>query len=455
VYDVSRWGRFQDPDESGYYEYICKRAGIRVHYCAEQFENDGTPFAAIVKAIKRAMAGEYSRELSVKVFYGHARLVKLGYSQGGAASYGLRRLLIDQHGSVKFELKPGELKNIYTDRVVLAPGAPIEVEAVRWIFEAFVQKRLSELEIAESLNQRGIPAANGRKWRRHFVHKLLRNERYIGNLVWNHASSKLKGKIVPNAPDKWIRAEGVIEPIVARPVFSAAQEIIRERLRERTADEKLEPLRKLFQRHGRLTCRLIQQSPGVPSVSSYQAWFGGLIEAYKLVGYNGYRRYRRCQRPRRSNARTTRNLSDQELLDLLRQLMKKHGYLTTKLINETEGIPSTGTYFKRFGSITQLFQRMAHLPEHPGNRTREIPTRRTNAITYNLSNDQILHMLRSLLARHGYLTQTLINANRSMPSSATYKNRFGSLMRAYRLIGYAPKRQIRKARDKLGRWIAT
>ena len=27
VYDVSRWGRFQDPDEAAYYEYICKRVG--------------------------------------------------------------------------------------------------------------------------------------------------------------------------------------------------------------------------------------------------------------------------------------------------------------------------------------------------------------------------------------------------------------------------------------------
>jgi len=34
VYDVSRWGRFQDADESAYYEYICRRAGISVHYCA-------------------------------------------------------------------------------------------------------------------------------------------------------------------------------------------------------------------------------------------------------------------------------------------------------------------------------------------------------------------------------------------------------------------------------------
>lgn len=59
VYDVSRWGRFQDADESAYYEYICKRAGITVHYCAEQFENDGSIASNIVKTVKRAMAGEY------------------------------------------------------------------------------------------------------------------------------------------------------------------------------------------------------------------------------------------------------------------------------------------------------------------------------------------------------------------------------------------------------------
>ena len=30
VYDVSRWGRFQDSDESAHYEYLCTRAGVRV-----------------------------------------------------------------------------------------------------------------------------------------------------------------------------------------------------------------------------------------------------------------------------------------------------------------------------------------------------------------------------------------------------------------------------------------
>jgi DNA invertase Pin-like site-specific DNA recombinase len=42
VYDVSRWGRFQDADESAHYEFICKQAGVRGEYCAEEFQNDGS-----------------------------------------------------------------------------------------------------------------------------------------------------------------------------------------------------------------------------------------------------------------------------------------------------------------------------------------------------------------------------------------------------------------------------
>ena len=104
VYDVSRWGRFQDADESAYYEYICRRAKIQVEYCAEQFENDGSPVATIVKSVKRAMAGEYSRELSTKVFAGQCRLIELGFRQGGPAGFGLRRVLIDERGDIKAEL---------------------------------------------------------------------------------------------------------------------------------------------------------------------------------------------------------------------------------------------------------------------------------------------------------------------------------------------------------------
>jgi DNA invertase Pin-like site-specific DNA recombinase len=122
VYDISRWGRFQDADESAYYEYICKRAGIRVIYCAEQFDNDGSPVSTIVKGVKRAMAGEYSRELSVKVFAGQCRLIEKGFRQGGMAGFGLRRMLIDENGNEKGLLGHGEYKSLQTDRVILVPG---------------------------------------------------------------------------------------------------------------------------------------------------------------------------------------------------------------------------------------------------------------------------------------------------------------------------------------------
>jgi hypothetical protein len=49
VYDVSRWGRFQDADESAYYEYRCRRAQIAVHYCAEPFQNDGSLTTVLMK----------------------------------------------------------------------------------------------------------------------------------------------------------------------------------------------------------------------------------------------------------------------------------------------------------------------------------------------------------------------------------------------------------------------
>src|SRR5438876_1063181 len=152
VYDVSRWGRFQDADESAYYEYICRRAKIQVHYCAEQFENDGSPVSTIVKGVKRAMAGEYSRELSAKVFVGQCRLIELGFRQGGSPGFGLRRMLRDAAGEHKGTLNRGEQKSIQTDRVILVPGPADEVETVDWIYRMFAENDKVESEIAGMLN---------------------------------------------------------------------------------------------------------------------------------------------------------------------------------------------------------------------------------------------------------------------------------------------------------------
>ena len=91
VYDVSRWGRFQDPDEGAHYEFICKAAGVRVAYCAELFENDGSLTSTLVKQLKRAMAAEYSRELSDRITRTKNGLGLKGFWMGGSPGYGLRR----------------------------------------------------------------------------------------------------------------------------------------------------------------------------------------------------------------------------------------------------------------------------------------------------------------------------------------------------------------------------
>jgi len=286
VYDVSRWGRFQDADESAYYEYICRKAGVAVHYCAEQFENDGSPVSTIVKGVKRAMAGEYSRELSSKVFQGACNLIQRGFKQGGTAGFGLRRMLIDLSGERKGMLKMGEQKSIQTDRVILVRGPDEEVKIVRWIYRTFIEDGKNEIEIAVALNAKGIVTDFDRAWTRGTVHQILTNEKYIGNNVYHRTSFKLKRKHVENPPDKWIRADGVFEGIIEPELFFKAREIILARSQKLTDEEMLGKLRGLLSQHGHISGILIDETDDVPSSAAFRYRFGSLVSAYRLIGYD-------------------------------------------------------------------------------------------------------------------------------------------------------------------------
>ena len=285
AYDISRWGRFQDADESGYYEYICKRAGIAVHYCAEQFENDGSPTSNIIKSVKRSMAGEYSRELSTKVFQGACRLIQMGFKQGGAAGFGLRRVLIDQAGQQKGILKIGEQKSLQTDRVVLMPGPEAEQEIVRSIYRAFLDEGKTEREIADRLNAEKVTTDLGRAWTRGTVHQVLTNEKYIGNNVYHRTSCKLKRKHVINPPEMWIRADNAFPAVVDPALFARVQEAILARAKRYSDEEMLSSLKDLWSRHGRISGLLIDEQEAMPSSGAFSSRFGSLVRAYALIGY--------------------------------------------------------------------------------------------------------------------------------------------------------------------------
>ncbi len=286
VYDVSRWGRFQDADESAYYEFMCKKAGVKVEYCAEEFQNDGSPMATVWKHMKRAVAGEYSRDLSTKVFIGQCNLVRHGFWQGAQPGFGLRRALISANGSPKGILAFGERKNIQSDRIILVPGPAYEVETVRRIYRAFVTERKSTLEIARELNLEGIINSIKRPWSSTSIRNILTNEKYAGTNVFNRVSRKLKGKYTRNEPSAWIRTEHAFEGIVEPTVFAAARQINEWHCEGMSDDEMLRLLGVLFREKGCLTSKIINDAHGLPHSDFYRRRFGTLAQAYELVGYH-------------------------------------------------------------------------------------------------------------------------------------------------------------------------
>jgi hypothetical protein len=216
----------------------------------------------------------------------------MGYRQGGPAGYGLRRILIDQHGCVKSELARGEQKSLQTDRVILAPGPESEVQMVNQIYHWFIEEGLNEFEIAGRLNGMMVLTDLHRLWTRSTVHAVLTNEKYIGHNVFNRISYKLKKIRVVNSADMWIRKDRAFEPIVRPEVFYTAQGIIRARARRFTDVELIERLRSLYKNRGFLSGLIIDEMEGMPSSSVYAHRFGSLVRAYEMVGFTPNRDYR-------------------------------------------------------------------------------------------------------------------------------------------------------------------
>jgi hypothetical protein len=200
-------------------------------------------------------------------------------------------MLRDQGGHPKGILNRGEEKSIQTDRIILVPGPPEEVQIVRWMYHAFVEEGKAESEIAKSLNERGVKTELGRPWTRGTVHEVLTNEKYIGNNVYNRTSFKLKQKRVVNPANMWIRANGAFESIVPTGLFDAAQKIVLNRSEKLTNEELLDRLRCLLADRGELSGLLIDETEGMPSSSVYRGRFKSLVRAYLLIGYKPDRDY--------------------------------------------------------------------------------------------------------------------------------------------------------------------
>ena len=228
VYDVSRWGRFQDQDEAAYYEFRCKKHGKRVIYVDRGFPKEEQQLISHLQtSIERYMAAEYSRQLSHKVFHGCAQVSREGYSAGGMACYGMGRLLLDVNKNPIRILERGEHKQIANERVTFTPLDDETTQIVKDIFDMFVDDHKTPSRIAAVLNKRKIPSAAGGKWNRGKVVHVLSNATYIGTRIYNKTWNRLKQGRRDNPQSDWVICENAFKPIIAKEKFKKAQDRIK------------------------------------------------------------------------------------------------------------------------------------------------------------------------------------------------------------------------------------
>ena len=153
--EISRFAR--NTLDSIYYTRELKRLGVGVLFLNDNlYTLDGD--AELRLTILASIAQEESRRTSERVKWGQKRRMEQGVVFG-------RNLL-------GYDVRGGVL-------IVNEPGAQI----VREIFRRFVNDGKGAHTIARELNEAGVPTARGGPWRSSVILRILRNEKYCGDLV--------------------------------------------------------------------------------------------------------------------------------------------------------------------------------------------------------------------------------------------------------------------------------
>lgn len=281
VYDVSRWGRFQDIDAAAYYEYTCRLHGAKVIYVQEVFGSDDEPMTALLKTLKRAMAAEYARELGAKTRAGQDRAVHLGYQMGPLPCIGLTRMAVDRVGNRR-PLARGQSKASQGERIAWGPGPPAEVALTRKIFSMYADTNATIRGVARQLlRAAGTTAQDGRLFTESMVDRLLRCEALAGNFVWG-SERYIGGLSRKKRPVT--RADNVIEPVVPADLWMRVQAKLwtRRRLR-RDKEQLLQVLRERLTEHPELNA-LDLEALGLHSKKAYTNAFGSVSRALELAG---------------------------------------------------------------------------------------------------------------------------------------------------------------------------
>lgn len=111
-----------------------------------------------------------------------------------------------------------------------------EAKFVRMAFDLYVNDGMGAQTIAYTLNSLGARPHRSDHFNRTSVVAMLRNQTYIGKIVYNKKSTVRKGAqgnekhiTIYHSPDKWTVVDGLHEPIIDEETFKRAGEILSSR----------------------------------------------------------------------------------------------------------------------------------------------------------------------------------------------------------------------------------
>jgi hypothetical protein len=174
----------------------------------------------------------------------------------------------------------GEWKSIETDRIVLCPGPKEAVDTIKLAFNLYTNKHKSRHQIAEILNSQ--KRFRGKKpWDIVMLRNLLTNPVYKGSYAYGKHYDGYKN--VPS--ERWLVRERAFPAIISDKQWERAYQLSRAEIKRYTDAELLDSLRKLWKREGTLNSTIINAAKDIPSCQAYRNHFGGINEAYKLIGF--------------------------------------------------------------------------------------------------------------------------------------------------------------------------
>jgi DNA invertase Pin-like site-specific DNA recombinase/archaellum component FlaC len=218
VYELSRFGRFDDPKKIFAYFVEIEAYGYEFYSVSERIRSRGNIADFVQAIIKSEQAYDFSVNLSKYGLRTGCSLASKGWSPGGSAPFGYDRLTFgpDEKPRYRYVTRPdktvekrtmdgklvellapvmdrGRRRSAYSDKIKsdkvrLVPGDARAVKAVKIIFGKFVLEGWGLRRISAYLNAQSFQPPRGRCWLHTTVRSILLNPAYKGALVYGRRS---------------------------------------------------------------------------------------------------------------------------------------------------------------------------------------------------------------------------------------------------------------------------